>query len=180
MLLAVPPPMMFGLALAAVAGAAARPAARAAPAMVAATRDLRMMGLPFGDWQGQSCVNRKLDPLAHPRHPTIVGTFSAVLPQFAEVPRDYCVRPHAQPPVPAVMEHLVPAHVLAGEQLLRFHQLRHGFAGAWGLADELDGPSQLGAAQLAVIVAGVDQNRHPRVALELSPALGPRDRRQPQ
>src|SRR5215475_2459262 len=99
---------------------------------------------------------------------------------FPEIPASNRVRDQAKPRVPAVVVHEVAAGVLAGEQPLGSSEPLVLCAGAGHLADDLDRAVQFGTAQLAVVLLGVDQHGHPRVALEVGPSLAGHHGGQPQ
>src|SRR5262245_35199113 len=83
--------------------------------------------------------------------------------------------------MPAVVEELA-VRVLVAEQLLGGGEQVGGrrLTSARHLADHLDPPGELHAVQLTEVVAAVDEDRHPRVAGEVRPALAPDDAVQPQ
>src|SRR6185312_5525645 len=115
--------------------------------------------------------------LMGPTYPLRPGSGARDLP---EVPADDLVRDHLQPGVPAVRRVRVDAGVLAGEQPLRLDQLGHVGVAARDVADRRRGAGDLHAAQLAVRVAGVDDDPDARVAGEVGPALAADERGQPE
>src|SRR5262249_38608745 len=127
------------------------------------------------------CRDHRTNAWRLPRRTVPVSLRRIRLPfgtELPEIPAGDLLRDYAQPRVPAVVPYLATA-VLAGEQALWLVQSGVGSSGSRYFADDLGGAPQLGAAQLRVVLPGVDQDGDPRIAQQVGPALAAHERGQP-